>query len=304
MESKGGTKLSVPSRIDFVADDAAILTSLKEFNADAPRFRELAWDMIRRTQYWVYDAPTNAFGPSKFVGFAGMTYDLYQQARDGKTTGARFDGFHTRAAIERALKASFEAEKALHGPLMSWAEALVGPQVFEGVAPAKWAYVHLRDAEQASVDFTKGWSDWKDLTTAAIDAVPASCGAYQVRAVNEKRRQRVIPRCFGEDPEGLLGIGESQNLRSRLNALLRCMSDREQAGHMAGWRYAFLEMGKIFPLELVQFRYRVVASKDAAYELEGELLHAYVGRHFELPPLNYKFNWSVLDKQRKSAANA
>lgn len=57
-------------------------------------------------------------------------------------------------------------------------------------------------------------------------------------------------------------------------------------------------MGKIFPLGMLEFRYRVTKDPDAAYELEGALMHDYVLRHFELPPLNYKFNWSVLNKQR------
>lgn len=298
LKSRWHTKLRMPSRITWATNVSQVLDSLKEFNSDSLRGanQKLAWDLIRRTQYWVHDVPSQTFGPSKFVGFESMTYDTYQQARDGKSTGDRFDGFHTRVAIEKALDAEFSPNKRLHRLLVQWAEALVGPLVFDKVAEEKWQFVSIRAEQDGNEDLSKSWSDWSPLDDTKIEDVPAKPGAYEFRAVDEKNRTRTIRRCFGEDRNGVLGIGESNNLRTRLAALLRCMQDPEQAGHMAGWRYAYLKMEQIYPLGRIQFRFRTTCDKDAAYELEGTLLHEYVARHFEMPPLNYKFNWSVWDK--------
>jgi len=289
----------MPPKLELVSEWVHVVEALQEFNSDALRFnhQELAWDLVRRTRYWVHDVPSGTFGPGKFVGFQNMTYDLYDLAREGDATGAPFDGYQTRTAIERALKSSFHSDDDLHAQLTKWAESLVGPRVFEGVGSEKWQFVDVR-ADEKPKGAGKGWSEWLALKVDGINRLPKKPGGYQIRAVDEKKRARTIRRCVGDDREGLLGIGESEDLRKRISNLLRCMGEKGQGGHMAGWRYAYLEMNRIFPLERIQFRYCVTKDKDAAYKLEGTLLHDYVNRHFELPPLNYKFNWSVWDEER------
>jgi hypothetical protein len=275
--------------LEFVASEDDIRASLKTFNRDAPRFKSIARDVTRRTTYWVYDGRAELFGPAKFVGLKAMSYPAYRKARAGLTTGARFDGYHTRQALESVCGA-FRPEKALHKTLLAWSEALVGPQVFDGVDVSKWRFVHF--GRRTVIDWAP-WSAWTRFDEEALTSVPRAPGAYIVRALALGEQPHVIRRCIGEDAEGVLDIGETEYLRTRLTDMLRAMRDPEYGKHAAGIRYALLEMNTMFPIEHLQFRYREVANKDAAYMLESELLNDYVARHFELPPLNYKFNWAA-----------
>lgn len=108
-------------------------------------------------------------------------------------------------------------------------------------------------------------------------------------------RGRPIHRVVGIDEDGILDIGESGRLRGRLRSFLKCAATRGTAGHMAGWRYAYLRFARHFPLTELEVRWRHFPTKAEAYNEEGRLLAAYVAAHFELPPLNYKFNWQNAD---------
>lgn len=282
-----------------VTHAAQIGQSLNEFGLGAPKNLELAWDIIRRTKYWVHDRGSATFGPSKFVGFAGMNHRLYARARDGGCKGAPFQGSYARAAIESSLGGSFRPDRKLNQLLVEWAKALVGPQVFDGVDEKKWQYIELPSAPATHADADAEWSPWALLDESTLREVPLTePGAYRFRAVDEQGHPRVIRRCFGDDHEGILGIGESKRVGQRLQDLLRCMRDSRQGGHMAGWRFAYLGMGTAFPLDRIQYSFVCVRDKEAAYELEGTLLNSYVRKHYEMPPLNYKFNWSLWDKER------
>jgi len=65
---------------------------------------------------------------------------------------------------------------------------------------------------------------------------------------------------------------------------------------MAGWRYAFFHFGRFFPYAKLRVRWRPTKTKDDASELESRMLLAYLKNHYELPPLNYKFNWQIFEK--------
>jgi hypothetical protein len=68
-----------------------------------------AGGLARQTTYWVFDLDSGSFGPSKFVGYAGMTLPRYDDAVAGQVSGDRFDGTVARTAIERAVGQGFEA---------------------------------------------------------------------------------------------------------------------------------------------------------------------------------------------------
>lgn len=292
-------KLRMPPKLTFVASPDDVLESVKVFNRDYPDHLDLCWDVLRRTTYWVLDSASEAFGPSKFVGFKGMNFTIYAAARSGNAVGDRFDGHATRGAIERVGPA-FEPNAALHDQLRRWAERIAGPQVAAGLDESKWNFACFgilnqrpeNDEPPSELELPR--PVWAPLTERTIGAIPRQPGAYRIRVVTDDGRAHVIRRCFGDDAEGIIDIGESKNLRVRLSSLLRCMRDVERGGHMAGWRYAFLGMQALFPIERLQVWFEVSGSKDEAYAREGELLAAYVRRHYELPPLNYKFNWSSL----------
>jgi hypothetical protein len=135
-----------------------------------------------------------------------------------------------------------------------------------------------------------GWSDWTPITIIADTEVPIGPGAYIIAA------RKAVPRAIGIDAEGILTIGESERLRGRLLDFIRCASTKGETGHMAGWRYAFFGFDRYYPLRDLYVRWIATSSKETAYEEEGRLLLQYLRRHSELPPLNYKFNWSQFEK--------
>jgi len=114
---------------------------------------------------------------------------------------------------------------------------------------------------------------------------PASPGAYIIRS------NRPIQRLKGADKHGILTIGESNNLRRRLASFVRCISNEYATGHMAAWRFRAIGMDKMFPADSLWVSWCQTEDKAAAYRKEGEMLDFYQRLHFELPPLNYKFNW-------------
>ena len=140
------------------------------------------------------------------------------------------------------------------------------------------------------IDWTL-WSDWVALDSIDWTQVPQTPGAYIVAA------NQPIHRAVGTDPHGYLDVGESVNLRNRLRSFRRCITERGRTGHMAGWRFAFFRFERQFPHATLRVRWREADTKEDAYAAEGEVLFDYVGRHCELPPLNYKFNWQVFEEK-------
>jgi len=67
---------------------------------------------------------------------------------------------------------------------------------------------------------------------------------------------------------------------------------------MAGWRLGTLRLLKRLGVaaEDLLVDWHEVADKDEAYEWEGWLLRTYFQIFGELPPLNYKFNWSAFSE--------
>jgi hypothetical protein len=108
-----------------------------------PRRRRflLALSLLRQTTYWAYDDDSDSFGPAEFVGFDDMSFARYEEAVNGRHTGASFDGFATRRAIESALGTSFYPDEQLRSKLKAWGNSLLGSD--EEVEQAKWTFVRL-----------------------------------------------------------------------------------------------------------------------------------------------------------------
>lgn len=130
------------------------------------------------------------------------------------------------------------------------------------------------------------WSDWVKLDGIDLSKIPDSPGAYVIAS-------RVpIHRVIGIDFDGFLNVGESENLRRRIYSFIRCAINPHSSGHMAGVRFAFLGFSDSFLFSSLWVRWVLSQNKQGAYSTEGELLKHYVRIHKELPPLNYKYNWS------------
>lgn len=139
---------STMTTIQSVETPVDILASLDTFNERAREYPERCMSIFRRTEYWVFHAQSEQFGPGKFVGYSGMTFDIYEQANQGTTTGAVFDGYVSRTAIEAALGNTFETDPAMNNALLVWAANLIGQDAFGGATPDKWKFVVL-DLEAA-----------------------------------------------------------------------------------------------------------------------------------------------------------
>ena len=130
------------------------------------------------------------------------------------------------------------------------------------------------------------WSKWLKLDGINLSDIPSCSGAYVIAT------RKPIPRVVEIDSDGFLDIGESDHLRDRISSFIRCAKNPTSYGHMAGVRFAFLGFSSSFPFTSLWVRWISSKDKHEAYSIEGELLKQYVQIHKELPPLNYKYNWS------------
>jgi HNH endonuclease len=127
----------------LVGSAAQVRRATWQFNAHANDWKELARDLARRTDYWVYDRSNEMFGPAKFVGFANMEFEKYERARKGKLKGAHFDGHSTMNAVSKVLKKNFEPSANLKRLLLRWGENLLGKDCFKGIDHTRWAFAVL-----------------------------------------------------------------------------------------------------------------------------------------------------------------
>lgn len=135
-----------------------------------------------------------------------------------------------------------------------------------------------------------GWTDWTSLAALNPKEAPDGPGAYVIAA------DRPINRAVGTDPLGFLDAGESDSVRRRLKEFRRCATERLYEKHSAGYSYCFFRFDLKFPWETLRVRWTDAATKEDAYALEGRILVHYIKTHFELPPLNSKFNWTDFEK--------
>lgn len=133
-------------RLCSTAEEVAV--SLDVFNRDAVRFAERARHCIRTTQYWVWDASADTFGPGKFVGYRQMSFEAYERARAGEVGGARFDGHISQNALRRALAMEFAPSSWQASRLKAWADRLLGPNTLAGVNEDKWQFITLPPRRQ------------------------------------------------------------------------------------------------------------------------------------------------------------
>ncbi|MFH1510816.1 MAG: GIY-YIG nuclease family protein [Candidatus Woesearchaeota archaeon] len=132
-------------------------------------------------------------------------------------------------------------------------------------------------------------NEWCILDKLELSKVPSKPGAYMISIFGNDGQPIKISRFIGVDTEGIIDIGESTNLRKRLSDFKR-NADKRCGGHMAGWRFNFLKLNE--KLWTLKFSYEVCATKEEAYKKEYAMMKEYVDKHKELPPLNYKYNWS------------
>ncbi|MEK7678858.1 MAG: hypothetical protein AAB356_01575 [Deltaproteobacteria bacterium] len=130
------------------------------------------------------------------------------------------------------------------------------------------------------------WQKFNELTDDEWKKIPESPGVYQIRCVGANGKPKKIKRLLNTDSEGILGIGESGYLRTRLRAFWGSPNQ-----HAAAWNYSVFRYDKAFPKKFLQFCYAKTGAEDKkgknkAVELEFRLLLEYRKKFLDGPPLN------------------
>jgi hypothetical protein len=127
-------------------------------------------------------------------------------------------------------------------------------------------------------------------------------GVYAIIVVDGSGRRVTISRCCKRDPAGIIYIGRSTNLRSRIRTLQRmiCPGDSEpaEAGHIFGLTYRRCKkFQKRYPPSRLMFTFRHCAESDTR---EISLLSRYLDSFGELPPGNATLPRPVVELSRKA----
>ena len=94
-----------------------------------------------------------------------------------------------------------------------------------------------------------------------------------------------MPRLKGTDSEGILHIGKSVNLRTRIQAFRRS-AEHGNDGHMAGIKFHERRLANVVNIRRLRYDFIAMKSREEAEKLERMLFLEYLSRHFELPPLD------------------
>lgn len=156
---------------------------------------------------------------------------------------------------------------------------------------------HLHHQASWHDDGSHIWRRWSDaiLLDRAIERLgkpggpPLRAGAYVLSAQSRAAATPLrLSRLLGTDDWGVLDIGESTNLATRILSLSKCARGEHASGHSAGRRYARLGLAARLPPHDLLIAWKSGADSR---RLEAETMDAYVSAFGELPPLNHKTNW-------------
>jgi hypothetical protein len=130
------------NRLVLIENAQEIQRSLETFNREAGNNQRRFSKLVRNLNQinWVYDARSQTFGPSKFMGFKNMNYTLYDWALSPECK-ERFHGSDTKRAIENVLR-HFGSNPNLVRRLIDWAE-LISPRVTNNIITSQWLFVIL-----------------------------------------------------------------------------------------------------------------------------------------------------------------
>ena len=123
-----------------------IRANIRNFNREAKTSSNnyRARNLLRVTTYWLYDGETDAFGPSKFVGFRSMTFECYDYwVEKAKTRKGKFLGGDTCKANEKTLGTNFAPNPSLAKKLVEWGEKLFVTGIFKGTCQDKWRFIKI-----------------------------------------------------------------------------------------------------------------------------------------------------------------
>ena len=94
-------------------------------------------------------------------------------------------------------------------------------------------------------------------------------GTYCIISVSKSGRPKRVDRVGGTDMHGIVYIGRSGNLRTRLRTLHNMLYKRARSGHIAGRHYrASKVLQRVFPKQTLHFQFKHCDSKKSAAKAE------------------------------------
>jgi hypothetical protein len=114
--------------------------------------------------------------------------------------------------------------------------------------------------------------------------IPEGGGVYNIHCIKDKKPIK-INRVLGIDNQGILYIGQSENLRARIRMLWRVLNPKLKAtAHTFGSKYnENKKLKKAFPLKSLYVSYQITKEPKT---LETNLLDKYFAKFGEVPPFN------------------
>ena len=140
------------------------------------------------------------------------------------------------------------------------------------IAPIRWKVANRSDL------FARGRPRTK------IQA-PDSPGVYRIRVRAENGRFMRIPRLAAVDDAGILHIGKSIHLKTRIQAFFNA-AQGGAAAHKAGIEYCRWPFGDVAPFHLLVCEYNETGTEEAALALERKLHVSYRKKYLDRPPLD------------------
>ena len=132
------------NKLERVVSAEDIRQNIRRFNSEARFHIERARNLSVQTSYWVYDSESGLFGPSKFVGYKGMTFNRYERAVQGDKSGSAFDGGVTSQA-NAAVLGEFKSSDELTERLSTWMTAFFGESVDIPSRRERWRFIETSD---------------------------------------------------------------------------------------------------------------------------------------------------------------
>jgi len=128
------------------------------------------------------------------------------------------------------------------------------------------------------------WGAWHSIENIRHDIdVLHKQGLYQIRMVSPSNKPLPIPRLVGVDNGGIIYIGKSVELRTRIGNFY---SGKHSGGGMYNLVRLKLRRHKPYKNYLLQYRYMKTSDEKVMENTERNILRRYFREYYELPPFN------------------
>jgi hypothetical protein len=120
---------------------------------------------------------------------------------------------------------------------------------------------------------------------APLMAVPSAPGVYRIRVLRSDGLSEPISRTDGADDDGILHIGKSGDLQTRVKYFQGAAAGGKAASQ-AGWNFNNYRFVRRYPLVSLAVDWYRTANVLAARQLEHQLHEDYQFRFLDRPPLD------------------